>query len=246
MPLPTAPVVADLNPERLRGIITGPPGAGKTTLAAGWFPQSNLILDTQGGTRFLPGAHFVQPIGSFSEFCATVNELVAGGHPYRTVTIDTIDKLVRMADGEAGVRGGKTAAALVEYGKGLADRDAVVLRELGKLLASDLGVIVVAHPFIKEVVVGKKPDGSDLTAARIFPRIDPNDRITQEVIGEFDFLFNLRKHHDESRDLLTGGHAGFETKRRVPMPDVLPADAGALHQAIVEGVAALQAQPVAA
>lgn len=242
MPLPTQPITNTLDPARLRGIFYGVPGAGKTTLAAGWYPPSNLIIDMEGGTRFLSGAHFVERPKTYSEFGGLVNELVAGGHQFTSVTIDTIDHLVRMADAEAGQRNGKVAAGLVEYGKGLADRDGVLLRDLTKLLSTDLGVILCAHPITVSSVA---EDGTE--TERIYPRIEPGqggDRLRQPIIGLFDFVLAVRKKTDESRELITGGHAGYETKRRVELPNVLRADARALHGSLAEGIQSLS--PVAA
>lgn len=236
MALPTAPIVNELSPERLRAIIYGQPGAGKTTLAAGWYPQSNLIIDVEGGTRFLTGEHFVVRPKSYSEFMATVNDLCQPGHQFTTVTIDTVDSLIRMADAEAGQRSGKVAAGLVEYGKGLADRDGTVLRDLSRLLSTDLGVILCAHP---TTVTVQQDDGTEVE--RIYPRIDQQDRVRQPIIGLIDFVLMVRRHRDEKRDLLTGASQGAETKRRVPLPDVLPSDAGALYAAVAEGIKAVTA-----
>ena len=230
MPLPTAPTVNQLSPERLRAIVYGRPGAGKTTLAAGWFPKQNLIIDVEGGTRMLPGEHYVARPKNYSEFMLLVNELVTTEHNYRVITIDTIDSLIRMADAEAGQRGGKVAAGLVEFGKGLADRDGVVLRDLQRLLATDLGVILCAHP----VSVELNDDGAK--AERIFPRIDQSDRLRQPIMGMVDFILAVHKGADDRRVLTTGGSVAYETKRRVALPDALEADAAGLYAAVKQGI----------
>lgn len=236
MTLPTSPTTNELTTDRLRAILYGKPGAGKTTLAADWHPSSTLIVDLEGGTRFLPGQHFIVRPKTYSEFMGTVHSLATEPHQFTTVVIDTIDNLVRMADAEAGQRGGKVAAGLVEYGKGLADRDATVLRDLRKLLATDLGIILVAHP-----TVVNETDGEGNEAERLYPRIDANDRIRQEIIGLVDFVFFLRK---SDHTIVTDGDAAIDTKRRVPLPDELPSDARTIAEAIQAGVSSLA--PVAA
>lgn len=244
MALPTQPIVADLNPERLRAIIYGVPGAGKTTLAASWFAKSNLIIDLEGGTRFLSGSHFVVRPKTYDEFAGTVTELAAGKHNFKVVTIDTIDALVQMADAAAGQRGGKVAAGMVEYGKGMADRDGIIKRDLARLLATDLGVLICAQPIVlTERVVDPFTKEKEETAPYVSPRVEPGqagDRLRQPVTSMVDFQLAVAKAANETRTLITGGHAGFETKRRVALPDTLPADAGALYQAIAAGVASIE------
>ena len=223
-----------MSADRLRAVIYGRPGAGKTTRAAGWYPKTNLIIDLEGGTRMLPGEHFVMRPKTYSEFMAIVNDLVTAPHEFTTVTIDTVDNLVRMADSEAGQRGGKVAAGLVEYGKGLADRDATVLRDIRRLLSTDLGVLLVAHP----TTVSEEKDGE--STERVYPRIDPNDRIRQEILGLVDFVLHIRK---DDHMIQSGGDSSVETKRRVDMPDEILADARQLAVAVSKGIADLGATP---
>jgi hypothetical protein len=242
MPLPTAPTVNTLSPERLRAILFSRPGAGKTSLAAGWYPATNLILDVDGGTRFLAGEHFVEPVKTYSDFQRVVHELTQPGHHYTTVTVDTIDKLVRLADAEAGQRHGKIASGLVEFGKGLADRDGTLMRDLGRLLATDMGVILCAHQVT--VNLGDEKKRID----RSFPRIEPGDagdRLRQPIMGEFDYVLAVEKAADETRSIITGGDVGFETKRRHALPNVLPLPvdptqgAGVLYAAVAASIEAL-------
>lgn len=242
--LPTSPVVNDLDPARLRAVLYGEPGAGKSTLAAGWYPQTNLLIDVEGSTRFLPGEHLVVRLKTYDEFAAVVNELVTTQHAYTTVTIDSLDNLVRMADSAAGQRHGKIAAGLVEYGKGTADRNGVLFRDLNKLLATDLGVLAIAHA-IKVPVIDE--DTGKEQGDKYFPRIEEGltgDKLRRPIISLFDFVLALRKSPDESRALITGNTAAYEVKRRVALPDVLPADAGQLYTAVKAGIDNLNKETV--
>lgn len=234
MPLPTAPSSNVLDPSRLRALLYGAPGAGKTTLGSQWYPKTTLIVDVEGGTRFLTGEHFVVRPQTYGEFMGLVHELTQPGHHYTTVLVDSIDHLVRMADAEAGQRGGKVAAGLVEYGKGMADRDGVVMRDLTRLLSTDLGVILVAHP-VKVTSTDENGRESD----RLFPRVDSQDRLRQPILGLVDFVLAVHRGADEKRSLITGGSTTYETKRRVALPNVLPADAVQLHAAVKAGIEGL-------
>jgi hypothetical protein len=239
LPLPTSPISNVLSPERLRALIYGAPGAGKTTLASQWYPASTLIVDFEGGSRFLTGEHYVVRPKSYAEFMGLVNELSQPGHAFTSVVIDSIDHLVRLADAESGQRHGKIAAGLVEYGKGLADRDGVVMRDLTRLLSTDLGVILIAHP-VKVTVT----DENGVESERLFPRVESSERLRQPILGLVDFVLAVHRGADEQRSLITGASATYETKRRVALPNVLPADAGQLYQAVKAGIESLA--PVAA
>lgn len=244
MSLPTSPLVQELRPDRLRCLLYGSPGAGKTTFAAGWYPKTNLIIDLEGGTRFLAGDHFIVRPQSYAEFASTINDVCAGGHPYTTVTIDTGSALVDMADADAGARYGKVAAGVVEFGKGMADRDGTIKKDLGRLLKTDLGVILTCHA----LRAADEDAGTDVFMPALPTGSAGKPGIREFAMGAFDFLWFARKAID--RELVVTPNAKYECKSRVPMPDTLPLDPKAAYDAVAAGIVELRnaatQQPVAA
>lgn len=240
MPLPTAPSTAELRPDRLRALIYGSPGAGKTTFAAAWFAKTNLLIDLEGGTRFLPGEHFVVSPKSYGEFSQLVTDLANGDHQYKTVTIDTGSALVDMADSEAGQRYGKIAAGVVEFGKGVADRDGTIRKDLTRLLATDLGVLLVCHA----MRVADEESGTDLFLPALPTGSSGKPGIREFAMGRFDNIWFARKS-GPARDLVLQPNGKYECKSRVPLPETLPLDAREVYTAVKAGCDALNpATPV--
>lgn len=242
MPLPTSPVVADLRPDRLRAAIMGTPGAGKTTFAAGWFQKTNLLIDLEGGTRFLGGEHFVEKVESYSGFSQIVNELVAGGHPFTTVTIDTGSALVQLADAESAARHGKISSASVEFGKGIGDRDGVIYRDLTKLLTSDLGVLFICH----SMLLNDEDAGMNTVVPALPTGSSGKPGIREFVVGRFDNVWCARRN-GPSREIVLQPTAKYsECKSRVPMPETLPLDPRAVYEAVKAGCGTLAPAKTAA
>ncbi len=78
-------------PERATWLVFGAPKVGKTTFATTW-PEC-LILDLEGGTRYVSGAYVLE-IKSLAELREAYAELrAANPFPYQTVAVDTIDVL---------------------------------------------------------------------------------------------------------------------------------------------------------
>jgi hypothetical protein len=223
--LPTEPTVNTLSPDRVRLLIHGAPGAGKTTFAANWNPGRNLIIDLEGGTRFIQGAHVVRPT-NFTEFAGVVDELVAGGSKFQTVTVDTLNALGRIADREAGQRYGKITAGVVEYGKGTADRDATIFRSIQKLIDSDLGLILVSHSVQDEDESGNKT---------WVPSVHQKEQ-RPFYMGVVDFMWFARRS-GPTGDLVTQPNKQYEVKSRLSVPSPLPLDAAAAYKALATACA---------
>ena len=123
MNLPTKPqsrASLEINPLAARVMLAGLPKIGKSSLLAEWAPKTTLIIDTHRGTTLLEGEHFVQHVATWPEFEAVADEIASGGHPYKTIGIDLVDDVYKLADAHVAGKKNLVAAGLIEYGKGIA------------------------------------------------------------------------------------------------------------------------------
>ena len=81
---------ADL--KKLKWLIYGPPGSGKTTFVAG--AGRVLFISTDDGTRFLDTMRVV--VGTWGQFKRVVKKLVAEKPGYDAICLDVMDSLARM------------------------------------------------------------------------------------------------------------------------------------------------------
>jgi len=212
-----------VTPFDARVMLAGMPKAGKTTLAAGWAPDTTLIIDTHKGTTLLDGEHYVEHVADWAAFEAVVAALVTAEHPFRTVVIDLIDDVWKMADRYAAEKNGKVAAGLVEWGKGTAEAEGLFRREVGKLFAAPLGIWFLSHTDTEEQ--------GQIT--RYVPRLDK--RVRTYVSGACQFVL-LAETLGPKRVLHTQPSAKFEAGSRVPLPEPMDLDARALYAAMAAGL----------
>jgi hypothetical protein len=166
--------------KRLKMLLFGPAGAGKTT-AAIQFPKPYLI-DTERGAENAQYVEHLRRVGGayFSssdpdEVLAEVTSLLSEKHDYRTVIIDPLtvlynDLLDKAAD-EVGTDFGKH--------KGPADRK--IKRLITMLLRLDMNVIITSHEKPKWVRT-KDAKGKDTVA---------EDGATFDCYGRIDYVFDL-------------------------------------------------------
>jgi AAA domain len=220
--LPTEPQVRKASPYDARVFIGGVPKVGKSTLASQWNPEETLFLDCEGGTRLLDGKHFVLHVNRYQDFVDAIS-LLKGEHPYKTVIVDTVDQLVKLADRHV-ADGRKTiAAGVVEFGKGLAELEGLVRRDVGALLSMNVGVWFLGHT---ELV-------GDDKASRMIPTVDR--RVRPYIIGACDFIL-LAETIGSRRVLHTQPSERYEAGSRVPLPEPLDLDARKLYAAMHDGL----------
>lgn len=234
MPLPTSKTTREArDPRDARILLVAPPKTGKTTLAAAWAPDTTLILDTHRGSALLDGEHYVQPVHSFAEFVQAVDEIVGGNHQFRTVVVDLVEDIYKMADRAGGEQFKQVAAGLVEYGKGTSYAEAVFRQTVDKLLAAPIGVWFLSH-------VETIQDGSQITYV---PKIDK--RVRTYIEGSVDFAL-LAEARGPNRQLQTAPSARYQIGSRVPLPNPMPLDARQLYVEIAKGLAKPKSTPAAA
>lgn len=215
------------DPLAARVVLAGLPGVGKTTLAAQWAPDTTLIVDTHGGASLLDGEHYVADCSSFSEFTAIVDALTAGEHTYKTVVVDLIGDVYKFAEQRVADDNKVAAAALIGYGKGVAEAEAVFRKQVDRLLASPLGIWFLTHTQVIEDEQTKSTKYVPLLDKRIRPYIE----------GAAQFMWLAEAIGPQNRVLHTQPSVKFGAKSRVPVPDGGPLDARSLYAAIAEGTA---------
>lgn len=210
---------AGVDPLQARVLLAGFPKVGKSTLLSAWAPASTLIIDTHHGTDLLDGEHYVQHVSSWQQFAETVDLIVKGGHDYKTIGLDLADDLWKFADQAAAAKHGKKAAALVDWGKGTAEAEALFRESVGQLLASPYGLWFVSHTDTED----------NEGATRYVPRLDK--RVRTYVEGSCQYIL-LAETLGPRRQLRTAPTARFQAGTRTPLPDPMPMDARALYTAI--------------
>lgn len=224
--LPTEPQTREalgVTPMNARVFLAGQPKVGKTTLAASWAPKQTLVIDTQHGTDLLEGEHFVQHVSSWSEFVATVDLLVKGGHQYKAVVLDLTDELWEFCDRHYAGKGRELATATDDYNKAARNAGGAFRHTIGRLLQTDLGVWFVTHT--------KAVENNGVT--RYLPKLD--SRVATYVQGAAQFVF-LAEALGPRRLLHTAPSEKFEAGSRVPLPEPMPLDARELYSAMKKGL----------
>ena len=91
--LPRKPVAATQKSPRLL-ILYGPPKVGKTTLLSQL--DNNLIIDLEEGSTMLEALKVTA--NSLSDLTVIGKQIITEKHPYKYVSIDTIDKIEEWAE----------------------------------------------------------------------------------------------------------------------------------------------------
>jgi predicted RNA-binding Zn-ribbon protein involved in translation (DUF1610 family) len=226
MPLPTTKQTrAAKSPLDVRVLLAGMPKAGKTTLAAQWAPDETLIIDTQQGTTLLSGEHYVAHITDWPAFETTVDELVAGGHQFKTVVIDLVDDIWNFVDAHRAGKNAVLASATEDYSRSLKSAEGTFRQTIGRLLATGLGLWFITHT--------KAQQDGNLT--RYVPRLD--QRALCYVHGACEVIL-LAETLGPRRVLHTAPSAKFEAGSRFPLPEPMDLDARALYAAMAKGLKA--------
>ncbi len=209
--------------DRLKAIVYGPAGVGKTYLASTTpDPEGTLILSAEAGLLTLStfDIRFVE-ITDLSQLNSVMEELVSGTFPCTWLIIDSLSEIceVCLAHEMEAARDPRKA-----YGE-LAKRMITFVR-----LCRDLPM---------HVIMTAKMD-RDTSGTDAFMTVGlPGKMLIKDVPHFFDFMLPLRTFQDDEgtirRALQTQPADGYVAKSRVPFKDVfIPATLSYLQQAILQ------------
>jgi len=136
-------------------VIYGPPGVGKSSLA-GQFPAP-VFFDCERSTGALDVTRV--HVEHWNTLRSGIVDLTADASGYQTAVIDTADWAEKLAGEWVCEKGKKTSLEDWDYGRGyvfLAEEWAKLLKDLRKLVASGMHVVILAHSQVKSY---SPPDG---------------------------------------------------------------------------------------
>ena len=153
-PSASLPIIRGRQQRAQRVVIYGPEGVGKSTLAAGL--PAPLFLDTEEGTQHLDVDRV--PVATIDDMHATCRALYreakAGSLPYRTVVIDTGDRLWDMCAAKVLIDNKVESIEAIGYGKGYAQASELfvtLLNILDNLRSVGLHIVVVCHSRVETI-----------------------------------------------------------------------------------------------
>jgi DNA polymerase III delta prime subunit len=225
------------DPPRL--LIYGPPGLGKTTLAAE-FPAP-VILDIEAGAPSGVDIASFGEIESYDQVLDALKALYTGEHAYRTLIIDTLDRLEPLVWAKACEANSWPSIEAPGYGKGYVAADEFwrkLLAGCNALRAKrGMTVVLIAHSAIERF-----DDPTNAPYSRYDIRLHKRaNALVQDEVDAILFLnqditvqsedagFNKQVRRAEgggSRWIHCEGRPAFTAKNRFGMPWRLKFDAG--------------------
>ncbi len=213
-------------------LIYGPPKIGKSTFASR-FPGA-LFLECEPGLNELEV--FKTPTYTWDDFLQACKLVAAGGHPFKTIVVDTADNAFKMCSEHVCRKHEIDYEGDMAHGKGWAMVKNEWHRVLTRLASLPYGLVLISHAVDKTVE----------TRTGEYTKTQPSlpDRARAVVLGLVDMILycDTVPRKDASgqvvidRVIRTKPHPTYEAGDRTGrLPDVMPLDHNAFVKAFSSG-----------
>ena len=217
--LPTEPTPPKTEMGAFTTLVYGVPKIGKSTFAS--HAPDAIFLATEAGLNSL-NVHQVA-IDSWATFLQVCGEIMTGEHTFKTVVIDTVDKLYKLCSEHVLADAGVKHESDLGYGKGWALVNGEFERVLTKLSLLPQGLILISHAQLREV------DDRTGGYTKAFPTLPESARKIVLAMSDFILYFEMESYTtedgkpEERRVIRTKPAKNYEAGDRTGrLPDTLP------------------------
>jgi len=174
LPTEKSPLKQDL--ADLTALVYGPSKIGKSTWCS--HAEGALFLATEPGLNGLEV--FQIPIRTWEELLTACREIAQGGHPFKTIILDTVDNAYRLCCDHLCGKHKVEHESDLSYGKGYALVNNEFQRVLTRLAFLPYGLFLISHSQEKEIETrtGRR--------TRIVPTLP--DKARRVVVGMVDLV----------------------------------------------------------
>jgi len=238
-------IIKGMQPKPVKGLIYGPEGVGKSSLAA-QFPKP-LFIDVEGGTSRLAVDRTQRPT-SFAHFKQMVGDIVRDQMGYQTLVIDTADWLEKLAvkqvcaqNGFAGMGGNN------DYGKSYNElagmwSDLLTQLEADLIETGKMHVVFLAHSTTKKFELPEEEGQFDRYQLDLEKKVSPLLKawcdmmlfVNYRTIVVVDDKTKTAKGQGGTRRMMFAEHtAAFDAKNRDGLPREMDLGIGPIKHCFV-------------
>lgn len=229
-------VITAQKPSAPKGIIYGPPGIGKTTMAA--LAPGSLIIDCENGAGAI-ACKRTPYLDKWNDILCWLQSIEQEKHSYKILAIDSVDWLIRRIEEHvSGCANNRPESTLNRshggYGNGKQVLKnyvyQILLPLLDRIVAKGISVVLIAHA--KRTTI---TDIDGISEQKTAPELP--DKYLNMIVEWSDFVCLARKDGDGIRQLVTQETSRALAKNRYNLPEVLPFDWNSFQAAIGAGLA---------
>jgi len=248
----TLPINRGRRSAPVRGVIYGPEGIGKSTLAS-HFPAP-LFLDVEDGTAQLDVASVSCP--TWDKLVAAVKTLATDSHGAQTIIIDSADWAEKALIEHMLKQSGKSSIEDYGFGKGytiLAEHWMRFLGQCDALVAAGLHVVFTGHSLVKRMSPPDQTDGYDRYELKLSKQVAPLLKEWSDLLLFCNFKVlvvegtdgKIKAQGGKERVMYATHSAAWDAKNRFGLPDEMPMEYDQLELIVSGGGAKREAKPVA-
>ena len=242
--LPTQKSKPQFSMSNLSMLLYGAPKIGKSTFCSR--AEDALFIATEPGLNHLETYNI--RVNSWREFLEAMALIAKGNHPFKTIVIDTVDKLCDFCEQELCAQNNVVSLSDFAFGKGYALYKTEMSRVFQKIFALNMGVILTSHTQLTEV---DTPQGRITRWTPTFPKRIQDVIIPMvDIIGFAQNVVSLNENGErvEERVLQTKTSSLWEAGDRTGrLPETIPFKYAIFERELMKSVdakkSAKKAQP---